>query len=163
VGKMTKQIDKFQAQEKEYVGEMVIGQSRPSIDMEPPVDQESDISHLTVEDLEGIVGQFIGSIEQVPPMHSAIKVDGKRAYKSARKGIDLKLKPRTIQIHQFELTSIQLPTVAFKVVCSKGTYIRSLVRDFGKALGVGAYMSALRRTRIGDFSIEDAKLIEEIS
>jgi tRNA pseudouridine55 synthase len=161
-GKMTKRIDEYQAQEKEYTGRFVIGQSTPSHDLETAVNETFDISHITNESIIETTKQFIGTIEQVPPMHSAIKVDGKRAYELARKGKEAELKSRQVVVSVFEITAIELPSVSFRVVCSKGTYIRSLARDFGKALGVGAYLAELCRTRIGAFRLEDALQIEEI-
>jgi tRNA pseudouridine55 synthase len=155
-GKMTKKIDTFQAQEKEYEGKMVIGKTTPSIDLETDVDSETDISHITEEMIFRNIGQFLGSISQIPPVFSAIKVGGKRVYEMARKGEAVAMEPRDVQIMEFEITDVSLPVLSFRVVCSKGTYIRSLVRDFGQALGVGAYMSALRRTRIGDFEVDQA-------
>jgi tRNA pseudouridine55 synthase len=161
-GKMTKRIDEFQAQEKEYTGRFVIGQSTPSHDLEREVDIRMDISSITPEQVLATAHQFIGTISQVPPAHSAIKVDGKRSYELARKGEEVELKPREITIKEFEITSIQLPEVGFRVVCSKGTYIRSLARDFGLALGSVAYLSALCRTRIGDFKLDQAMEMEQV-
>lgn len=156
-GKKTKQIDSYQAQEKEYTGTLVLGQTRPSIDRETEVESESDISHLTEEEIRKAASQFQGQIEQVPPQYSAIKVKGKRVYEHARAGKEVKLQPRQVEVPLFELTRIELPEVDFRVICSKGTYIRSLVRDLGEALGVGAFLSELRRTRIGEFRVEDAE------
>ncbi len=161
-GKMTKQIESFQAQEKEYVGTFVIGAITPSYDLETEIGDQKDISHITTGNIEEVVKTLTGEISQIPPIFSAIKVNGKRAYKSARKGEDVKLKPRDVVVKEFELTKINLPEIHFRIVCSKGTYIRSLARDLGEGLGVGAYMSALCRTRIGDFSLSDAKTIEQI-
>lgn len=161
-GKMTKRIDEYQAQEKEYTGRFIIGQSTPSYDLETQVTERADIGHITNEQILAATKQFIGIIDQVPPLHSAIKVDGKRAYELARKGHTAELKSRQITISAFEITAIELPSVSFKVVCSKGTYIRSLARDFGQALGVGAYLAELCRTRIGEFRLEDAMQVEDI-
>ena len=161
-GKMTKQIDTFQAQEKEYTGTFVLGQTTPSFDLETVVDQEKDIAHITLDDIEDAAQQLTGEISQIPPIFSAVKVNGKRAYKSARKGEDVKLKARDVTIETFELTKIDLPEVHFRIVCSKGTYIRSIARDLGEILGVGAHMSALCRTRIGEHKLSDAKTIEEM-
>jgi tRNA pseudouridine55 synthase len=161
-GKMTKQIDTFQAEEKEYTGTMVLGATTPSYDMETETDKSFDISQLTEEMLRNNCGQFIGDIQQYPPAHSAIKVDGERLYEKARRGEDVELKLRNVTIMEFELTRIELPEVDFRVVCSKGTYIRSLVNDFGAALGNGAYLSKLRRTRSGNFKIEDAWEVMEL-
>ena len=161
-GKMTKQIDKYQAQEKEYTGKLILGKTTPSFDLETEVDSETDISHLKEDDIYPVTEKFTGTIHQIPPAYSAIKVKGKRAYESARKGETIQLKSREVEISVFEITGVNLPEISFRVVCSKGTYIRSLVRDFGEALGVGAYLSELRRTRIGDFTVDQAKTIEEI-
>src|SRR5689334_13764100 len=124
-GKMTKRIDEFQAQEKEYTGKFVLGQSTPSYDLETEVSEAQDISSITENLILASAKQFIGTIPQVPPLHSAIKIDGKRAYKFARRGQEIELKPRQVFIREFEITSIEKPSVAFRVVCSKGTYIRS--------------------------------------
>lgn len=161
-GKMTKRIDEYQAQEKEYTGRFIIGQTTPSHDLETEVGNTSDISHITKERVIDTTRLFTGVIEQTPPMHSAIKVDGKRAYELARQGKEAELKSRQVTISVFEITAIEFPSVSFRVVCSKGTYIRSLARDFGQALGVGAYLAELCRTRIGAFRLEDAMQIEDI-
>jgi len=161
-GKMTKRIDEYQAQEKEYTGRFIIGQSTPSHDLETEVNRTSDISHITGEKIVETTRQFMGTIDQVPPMHSAIKIDGKRAYELARQGKEAELKSRQVIISAFDITAIELPSVSFRVVCTKGTYIRSLARDFGLALGVGAYLAELCRTRIGAFHLEDAMQIEDI-
>jgi len=160
-GKMTKKIDTFQAQEKEYEGELVLGKTTPSYDMETEVDQEFDISTITETQIRENVRSFIGTISQFPPIYSAIKVGGEALYKKARKGETVEIKPREVTVSEFEITEINLPVVKFRVVCSKGTYIRSLVSDFGKALNNGAYMSALRRTRIGEFHVKDARQLME--
>lgn len=161
-GKMTKKIEEFQAQEKEYTGRFVIGRSTPSHDLETEVSETFEISHITTEDIANAARSFVGQIDQIPPMHSAIKIGGKRAYEFARKGAVADLKSRPVTISAFDITSIDLPSVAFRVVCSKGTYIRSLARDFGVALGGGAYLAELCRTRIGSFRLEDARQIEDI-
>ena len=161
-GKMTKQIESYQAQEKEYTGTFVLGKTTPSFDLETEVDSETDISNLSHEDIRHATSYFIGEIDQVPPVFSAVKVNGKRAYKSARKGEEVMLKSRKVEIKAFEITRIALPEVDFRVVCSKGTYIRSLARDFGKQLNVGAYLSALCRTRIGEFTLDKAQTIEQL-
>ncbi len=162
-GKMTKRIDEFQAQEKEYTGKFIIGQSTPSHDLETEVTEPNDITAITEEQIQTATKKFIGVIQQIPPLHSAIKVDGKRAYKLARKGSDLELKPREVTVSEFEITKIQKPEVHFRIVCSKGTYIRSLARDFGNELGVGAYLTGLCRTRIGKFKLTDALTIDQIN
>lgn len=161
-GKMTKRIDEFQAQEKEYTGQFVLGQSTPSFDLETPVSEAQDISFLTEEKIRDATKNFLGAIQQIPPAHSAIWVNGKRAYELARKGKEVELKPREVFIREFEITRIDLPAVNFRVVCSKGTYIRSLARDFGLALGTIAHLSGLCRTRIGDFKLVDALTLDQV-
>ena len=161
-GKMTKQIDTFQAEEKEYTGTMILGATTPSYDMETEPDTSFDISHITDEQIKAACAQFIGDIQQYPPAHSAIKIDGERLYEKARRGEDVELRLRNVTISEFEITRIELPEVDFRVVCSKGTYIRSLVHDFGKALNNGAYLSKLRRTRSGHFKIDDAWEVMEL-
>ncbi len=162
VGKMTKRIDEFMGLEKEYTGTMVIGQTTPSHDLETEVSAPQDISAITHDMIVEASKNFIGEISQLPPMHSAIRVGGKRAYAFARKGNEVELKPRTVEVREFEITDVRLPEVDFRIVCSKGTYIRSIARDMGTTLGVGAYLSALRRTRIGTFSVDDALTIEKV-
>jgi tRNA pseudouridine55 synthase len=161
-GRFTKQIEQIQAQEKEYTGTFTIGQTTPSYDLETEIDQTCDYTHLTPDDLHAATKAFIGKIEQVPPIYSAVKIDGERAYKLARRGEEAEIKAKTIEIKSFELTAIEGPVVSFRVVCSKGTYIRSLARDYGQALGCGAHLSSLRRTRIGEYNISDALTIEDI-
>ncbi|MBA4054291.1 MAG: tRNA pseudouridine(55) synthase TruB [Marivirga sp.] len=156
VGKMTKRIEEFMGQEKEYTGKFVIGQTTPSFDLETPVSEQKDISHISSEMIQAATIPFIGKIEQIPPVHSAIKIGGKRAYEFARQGKDIELRPREVEIKEFEITSINLPEINFRIVCSKGTYIRSIARDFGNILQVGAYLSELCRTRIGDFTLQAA-------
>jgi tRNA pseudouridine55 synthase len=155
-GKFTKKIDTFQAQEKEYTGTFTLGATTPSYDLETAIDQTFDISDITSEKIHNAVNQFIGEIQQRPPIFSALKKDGKRLYEFARSGEDVDVPFRKITVSEFEITKIELPNVDFRVVCSKGTYIRSLANDFGKALNNGAHLSALRRTRIGEFSVENA-------
>jgi tRNA pseudouridine55 synthase len=155
-GKFTKKIDTFQAQEKEYTGTFTLGATTPSYDLETAIDQTFDISDITPEKIHNAVNQFIGEIQQQPPVFSALKKDGKRLYEFARSGEDVDVPFRKITVSEFEITKIELPNVDFRVVCSKGTYIRSLANDFGKALNNGAHLSALRRTRIGEFSVENA-------
>lgn len=162
-GKMTKQIEKFQAQEKEYTGKFAIGSTTPSYDLETEIQNEVSIDHITKDDLIEAAKKLTGEIDQIPPIFSAIKVDGKRAYKGARAGETVELKSRRVEIREFELTEIDLPYVSFRISCSKGTYIRSIARDFGEILNVGAYLAELRRTRIGEFSVNDAKTIEELT
>lgn len=161
-GKMTKQIDNFQAEEKEYTGTMVLGSITPTYDLESEPEQLYSIDHLTPEQIHAACEQFIGDIQQYPPAHSAIKIDGERLYEKARRGEDVELRLRNVTITEFEITRIELPEIDFRVVCSKGTYIRSLVNDFGKALNNGAYLSRLRRTRSGSFVIGDAWEVMEL-
>ncbi|MBC7914913.1 MAG: tRNA pseudouridine(55) synthase TruB [Pyrinomonadaceae bacterium] len=161
-GKLTKKIDEFQAQEKEYTGTMVIGATTPSYDLETEVDATFDINTITEDQLLDTCKQFIGDIEQYPPAHSAIKVDGERLYLKARRGESVELKTRKVRIDEFEITRIELPEVDFRVICSKGTYIRSLVYDFGKLLNNGAYLSKLRRTRSGSFHVDNAYEVMEL-
>jgi tRNA pseudouridine55 synthase len=162
-GKMTKRIEEFMGFEKEYTGTFVIGQTTPSHDLETEVSERVDISHITTDMLRAATAPLTGNIEQLPPMHSAIRIGGKRAYQFARQGKEVELKPRAVQIREFEITSVNLPEVNFRIVCSKGTYIRSIARDFGEALGVGAYLAVLCRTRIGDFRLEDALSIGQVT
>ncbi len=161
-GPFTKKITKFQDMEKEYTGIFMLGATRPSFDKETEIDETFPIDHLTEEKIRNAAKTFEGEIEQVPPIYSAIKIDGKRAYESARRGQELEMQSRKVTIYSMEISKIELPMVHFKVVCSKGTYIRSLARDFGKALGTGAYLDSLIRTRIGNFKLEDSKTMEEI-
>jgi tRNA pseudouridine55 synthase len=155
-GKFTKTIDTYQAQEKEYTGTMLLGATTPTLDAEMEPDHLFPTEHITPDLITLAAQNFIGEIQQVPPIYSALKVKGQTAYSAARKGIELEMKPRTVTIHEFELTNIELPSVSFRVVCSKGTYIRSLVRDLGTAVGSGAYMTGLCRTRSGDKKLMDA-------
>jgi len=151
------------AKEKEYTGTFTIGAITPTYDLESEPTDFKPYDHLTIFDLEAATKKFVGEILQVPPAHSAIKKDGKRVYELARKGIDVKLDPRPVTISSFEIETTHLPEISFKVVCSTGTYIRSLAHDFGQALGCGAYLSSLRRTRIGDFLADDALSIEDFT
>lgn len=162
-GKMTKRIEEFMGLEKEYTGTFIIGQTTPSFDLETEVTEAVDISSVTEASILHAVKSLTGKISQLPPAHSAIKVGGKRAYKFARQGKDVELKPREVEVSEFEITSIQFPAVNFRVVCSKGTYIRSLARDLGESLGVGAYLSQLCRTRIGNFKLENAVSIDDVN
>lgn len=162
-GKMTKQIDSFQAQEKEYTGTFVLGKTTESYDLEREVIDVADPSGLSVEEIKEAAAKLTGEILQVPPAHSAIKKDGKRVYESARKGIEVVLESRPVTVSLFEITRCELPEIDFRVICSKGTYIRSLARDLGDLLKVGAYMSALTRTRIGNFRLDDATDVQEMA
>lgn len=161
-GKMTKQIDSFQAEEKEYTGTMVLGATTPTYDLESEPEQQFATAHLTEGQIKQTCLQFMGDIQQYPPAHSAIKIDGERLYEKARRGEEVELRLRNVTISEFEITRIGLPEIDFRVVCSKGTYIRSLVNDFGKALNNGAYLSRLRRTRSGNFKVADAWEVMEI-
>ncbi|WP_026967115.1 tRNA pseudouridine(55) synthase TruB [Algoriphagus terrigena] len=165
-GKQTKQIETYMGQEKEYTGTFVIGATTESFDLEKPVIPVADPSHIQLDDVLKAAAQLTGDILQVPPMHSAIKVDGKRVYESARKGIEVQMEARPTQVREFEITRFQGDEIDFRISCSKGTYIRSLARDLGELLGTGAYMKSLCRTRIGNFLLSDAheltSLIEEI-
>ncbi len=160
-GKFTKRIQEFQDQDKEYTGTFFLGATTPSFDKETEIDKTFDISHITEEIILNTAKQLTGKIEQTPPVFSAIKVKGKRAYDYARDNENVKLKSRTITVNEFEITGINLPEVHFRISCSKGTYIRSLARDFGKALGSGSYLTSLCRTRSGAFNISNAMSIEE--
>jgi len=161
-GKFTKRINDYMAQEKEYTGTFTLGAITPTYDLESEPMNLKDFSHLTKEEIEHASKQFIGEIQQVPPIHSAIKVGGQPVYKLARKGKEIQLEPRIVVIKKFEISTINLPVVEFRVVCSTGTYIRSLANDFGAALGVGGYLSQLCRTRIGNFHVKDALTIPEV-
>lgn len=162
-GKMTKQIERFMGMEKEYTGTFVIGQTTPSFDLETEVSEPKEISHITTEEITNASKRLIGKIDQLPPLHSAIKIGGKRAYKFARQGKEVELQPRAVEILAFDVTEFKSPEVSFRIICSKGTYIRSIARDFGEALGVGAYLSHLCRTRIGPYLLSDAISIDEVS
>ncbi len=162
-GKFTKRIDEFQGLEKEYTGTFRLGATTPSFDLETPVDSTTPLTSMSwcetltiMEKIREAANHFITTFDQVPPQFSAIKVDGKRAYESARKEITVEMKARQVTISAFEITRIDMPDVDFRVVCSKGTYIRSLARDFGELLGCGAHLTALCRTRIGSFHLRDA-------
>ena len=160
-GKFTKKINEYMAQEKEYTGSFTLGAVTPTYDLESDPENFRDYASITMDQIQELTSKFKGEILQIPPMHSAIKKDGKRVYELARKGQVIELEPRKITIKNFEITSIELPKVFFRVVCSTGTYIRSLAHDFGMELGCGAYLSSLCRTRIGEFSIKDSLTMEE--
>ncbi|MFZ4401335.1 MAG: tRNA pseudouridine(55) synthase TruB [Bacteroidales bacterium] len=161
-GKLTKKIDEFQAQEKEYTGTFIIGETTPSFDMEKEVDHIYDYSHVDEKLILQTAEILSGTYEQIPPVFSAVKIGGKRAYEFARNSEEVKISSKTITISEFEITDIHLPEINFRIVCSKGTYIRALARDFGNAMQCGAYLSALCRTRIGEFHLKDALEIETI-
>ena len=160
-GKFTKQINTYMGMEKEYTGTFTLGSTTPSYDLETEPVNFKETNHLTDEEIRNATLQFTGDILQMPPQHSAIKKDGKPLYLSARQGIEVKVDARPVTIKEFTITEIALPIVHFKVVCSTGTYIRSLANDFGAALGVRGYMSSLCRTRIGTFNNIEATSIEE--
>jgi len=159
-GKMTKQIDSFQGQIKEYTGTITLGGTTPSYDLESEINETFPTSHITKALVEETTAQFIGKIDQFPPIFSALKKDGKRLYEFARAGETVEIKSRKITIEAFEIISFEANQVDFRVVCSKGTYIRSLAHDFGKALNSGAHLSALRRTKIGDYHVDNAQSLE---
>ena len=158
---MTKQIQELQDQKKVYSGTMTLGSTTPSYDLETDINQKFSTDHIYENILRETTKQFVGEIDQYPPLYSAIKKDGKRLYEYARLGQDIDIKPRKIFIESFNITKFQNQKVDFEVQCGKGTYIRSLANDFGKALNSGAHLSSLRRTKIGDFSINDAIKINE--
>ena len=160
-GKFTKRIEEFMGQEKEYTGTITLGATTPSFDLETEVNETFPTEHLTEEKIQAATEQFTGSIQQQPPVFSALKKDGKRLYEYAREGTEVEVNYRTVEISSFEITNIDLPEVSFRVSCSKGTYIRSLANDFGKALESGGHLSSLRRTRIGEFKVENSVTIEE--
>lgn len=160
-GRKTKEIDTYQGMDKVYIGQMCLGATTPSYDKETDVDETFDISNIKTEDLEEARLQFLGEIDQIPPIYSAIKIDGKRAFDYARKNDDVKMKSRKVMIHDFQLLNPAMPYLDFAVTCSKGTYIRSLVHDFGKVINNGAYLSELRRTQIGEYNVKDAMTIED--
>jgi tRNA pseudouridine55 synthase len=159
-GKMTKQIDAFQAQTKEYTGTFTLGSTTPSFDLETEINETFPTAHITDILIKETTQQFIGDIQQFPPVFSALKKDGKRLYEFARAGESVDIKARSVSISEFEITNIEGLKVDFRVVCSKGTYIRSLANDFGKALHSGAHLSELRRTKIGTFDVADADSID---
>ena len=160
-GKFTKKINEYMAREKEYTGSFTLGAVTPTYDLESEPVQVKSVESISSEQIFNATQKFTGEILQTPPAHSAIKVEGKRVYELARKGQEVKLEPRKITIKEFEIMGIELPVVQFRVVCSTGTYIRSLANDFGQVLGCGAYLSGLCRTRIGEFLLSDAMTVEE--
>lgn len=161
-GKMTKRIDEYQGMDKEYTGTIYLGATTPTYDSEMEPDAYYPTDHITAELLTDAVTKLSGVIEQMPPVYSAIKIDGKTAYAEARKGNEIEMKTRTVEIKEFELTRTEMPETDFRVLCSKGTYIRSLAYDFGKAVNSGAYLKSLCRTRIGHFDLKDAVTIEQM-
>jgi tRNA pseudouridine55 synthase len=161
-GKFTKKINDYMAQEKEYTGTITLGAVTPTYDLESEPQDLKPYTHLTSDDLEKATLSFTGAVLQIPPIHSAIKKDGKRAYDLARRGEDVKLEPRPVTISEFTITKIEMPLVYFKVVCGTGTYIRSLANDYGAALGCGGHLSSLCRTRIGSFLLTEAITVEQL-
>lgn len=161
-GKKTKELEGIIGSEKVYTGTITLGNSTPSYDLETEFDETFETSHITEELIHQTAKKFIGEQLQYPPIFSAVKVDGKRAYKAARAGEEIKINPRTVNIFSFEITNIDMPNLDFEVHVSKGTYIRSLAHDFGKAMNSGSHLSKLRRTKVGNFSVEDAYSIQDL-
>ncbi|MDX2001333.1 MAG: tRNA pseudouridine(55) synthase TruB [Chitinophagales bacterium] len=161
-GKFTSKLGNLIEEDKEYTGTIYLGATRPSCDRETAIDQEFDISHLTEEKVRQAAQQFEGEIEQVPPLYSAIKQEGEELYKKARRGEEVVIRSRKVRINVFEITEVEMPLIHFRINCSKGTYIRSLARDFGVALGTGSHLYDLRRTKSGQFSIEDAWNVQKL-
>ena len=160
-GKFTKKIETYQAQVKEYTGTITLGATTPSYDLESEIDEKFDISGISEADILKNTQQFLGKIQQQPPIFSALKQNGKRLYEYAREGSKIEIPSRAVTITEFEITKIELPCIEFRIVCGKGTYIRSLAHDFGKSLNNGAHLSSLRRTKIGEFRVEDALSVLE--
>ncbi|MEI6677862.1 MAG: tRNA pseudouridine(55) synthase TruB [Mariniphaga sp.] len=155
-GKATSKIETLQADEKEYVATLKLGATTPSYDLESVENEQFEISHITKELLIEVLKKFTGTIEQIPPVFSAIKIGGKRAYEYARKGIEIEIKPKILEVKEIEVLLFSLPEVKLRIVCGKGTYIRALARDIGKELQSGAYLTGLRRTRVGDYDLDHA-------
>ena len=162
IGKATKQIETLQSGEKEYTGTFVLGATTPCFDLEKAIDATYPTEHITEEMLRTVAQSFVGEIEQVPPTFSAVKINGRRAFDYARNNEEIEIKPKRITISEFELIRIAMPEVDFRIVCGKGTYIRSIARDFGAALDSGAHLKTLRRTRIGNFRVEEAQQIDDV-
>lgn len=162
VGKATKKISQYTGLDKEYTGTFYLGETTPSYDLETEADNVFDTSHIRNNDILEAAGTFLGPIMQIPPAYSAIKLDGTRAYRLAREKENVVIPPREVHIHEFEITEAGVPETSFRVLCSKGTYVRSLAHDFGKALKSGAYLKSLRRTRIGEHHIDDAMSIDAL-
>lgn len=161
-GRATKRIEELQAHTKEYVADIRLGATTPSFDLETEVDAEYPWEHIGREQVEDVLQRFLGTIKQVPPAFSACKIDGKRAYKMARKGKEVNIKAKELVIDDIELVAMQLPVITVRVVCSKGTYIRALARDIGEALGSGAHLVGLRRTRVGDVGVDDCEQVSQL-
>ena len=162
-GKKTKTISHYQNLEKVYQGKMIIGKTTPSFDLETDFDSQADYAHIQSTTILNLAHTFTGAIQQVPPAYSAIKINGQRAYKKARQGHTVHIMPRTVLIKSFLITALNIPEISFEVTCSKGTYIRSLANDFGKSLGVGAYLTGLKRTQIGPYHLKDASEIADFN
>jgi len=162
-GKMTKQINTYMAQQKEYTGTITLGASTPTYDLEAEPQNHRSIEGIDLEKIKAVLPQFTGPIMQIPPAHSAIKKDGKRVYELARAGKEVKLEPRPVTIYEFKIQMVEMPVISFRISCSTGTYIRSLANDLGEALGCGGYLSSLRRTQIGEFSVNQARTPEAFS
>lgn len=161
-GRATKRIEELQAHTKEYVAEIKLGATTPSFDLETEIDAEYPWQHIGKDRIEEVLKNFVGAIKQVPPAYSACKIDGKRAYKMARKGKEVNIKAKELVIDEIELVGMQLPVITVRVVCSKGTYIRALARDIGEALGSGAHLVGLRRTRVGDIRVESCEQVDRL-
>ncbi|WP_298650559.1 tRNA pseudouridine(55) synthase TruB [uncultured Proteiniphilum sp.] len=161
-GKKTKLIETLQAETKEYIAHIRLGATTPSFDLETEIDVEYPVAHITREMTEDVLHRFTGVIEQVPPAFSAVKVDGKRAYELARRKEDIELKPKLLVIDDIELVSYDMPDITLRVVCGKGTYIRALARDIGAALGTGAHLTGLRRTRAGEVTVDNCLKMDEV-
>ena len=160
-GKKTKKIDQIQGQTKEYTGEIELGKSTPSYDLETEFDKTFETSHITPKILEEVKNTFLGEIEQIPPVFSAVKIDGKRAYESARKGKEVEIKPRIVTVSEFKIDTTNFPIISFTITCSKGTYIRSIASDFGKRCDSGAYLKTLKRTKIGSYDLNKAYNLDD--
>lgn len=160
-GKFTKRINEYMAREKEYTGTFTLGATTPTFDRESEPQNFLDYSQLTQEEIRAATTRFTGDILQIPPIYSAIKQGGTRVYEMARKGMEVKMEPRKVSIREFEIVKFELPVLSFRVVCSTGTYIRSLANDYGAALGCGGYLSSLCRTRIGEFTLQEARTIAQ--
>lgn len=161
-GKLTKKIDAYQAEDKEYTGTITLGGTTPSYDLETEIDETFPIDHITEQMIFDAAKTFEGDIQQFPPAHSAIKINGERVYEKARRGEEVEIKSRQVRINSFEIEKIELPNVYFRISCSKGTYIRSLAYDFGKVLHSGSHLSSLRRTKSGDYNVENAWNLEQL-
>ena len=161
-GRCTKRIEELQSHTKEYVATLRLGATTPSFDLETAIDCERPWEHISLADVEAVLPMFVGRISQVPPAYSACKVDGKRAYKMARKGKEVSIRPKELLIESIELLPSELPEVAIRVVCGKGTYIRALARDIGERLGCGAHLTALRRTKVGDIAVGQCETAERL-